>query len=564
MAKQTGARQTGGVARGAACALVLAAGLVLSGGAGADETADLVARGKELATAGDCVSCHTAPGGKEFAGGLEMNTPFGSLSTPNITPDEATGLGKWTEEDFYRAMHEGIRRDGAYLYPVFPYPSFTKVKEDDVAAIWAYLKTLKPVDAPRKPSGMSFPFNVRAGLVVWRQLYFNEGTFRPDPKWTEEETRGAYLVEGLGHCGACHSPRTILGGTETDDSLAGGDVDTWFAPDISSNIYDGIGDWSIDQIVDYLRKGAAKGKGKAFGPMAEVVHNSLSKLPDEDIKAIAAYLKATPSRAYPVDDDPDLRKRAGGLVYLNNCSTCHQPNGDGVPKAFPNLAGNGAVTAEKPDNVISAALGGLPGGGSYGAMPSFAGTLTDRQIADVVNYVRNSWGNYAPATATPDMVASIRSSMKLPAADGSAPTEAFTCPDSDNLQISPATLNLIRYATPDELGNRIGVILAQLKRQHPNMDRAEVVDNVSAAVCPVLKADTGLSDEERSQRLASFLAKLDSHLAKESLPEGARVLVEVPFSPDVLGRIEAAAQQANEERTTWIEKAAEERLKSGQ
>ncbi len=553
--------RTGAGRLGAAC---VALGLTFAGPALADAQSDLVARGKELATAGDCTSCHTAPGGKAFAGGLEMNTPFGSLSTPNLTPDDATGLGKWSEADFYQAMHEGIRRDGAYLYPVFPYPSFTKVREDDVKAIWAYLRTLKPVNAPRKPSNMQFPFNVRAGLLVWRQLYFNQGTFRPDPKWSKEMARGAYLVQGLGHCGTCHSPRTILGGTETNDALAGGDVDTWFAPDISSNIYDGLGDWSIDQIVDYLRKGAAKSKGKAFGPMQEVVHNSLSKLPDEDIKAIAVYLKATPPESYPADSDPDLHKRAGGLVYLNNCSTCHQPNGEGIAGSIPNLAGNGAVAAEQPDNVISAALGGLPGGGKSPAMPSFAGTLTDQQIADVVNYVRNSWGNYAPANATPDLVASIRQKMNLPGADGSAPSTAFTCPDNTNLQISPATLNLIRYSTPDEIGARLGIVLAQLKRQHPDMGRAELVDNVSAAYCPVLQADTGLTDQDRSQMMASFLAKLDSHLAKETLPPGSKILVQVPFSPDLLSKIEAAAKAANEERTTWIEEVLQEKLKDQQ
>ncbi len=542
-------------------AAALGLGLVTAT-ASADDASDLVKRGEELATAGDCTSCHTATGGKPFAGGLEMKTPFGTLSTPNLTPDKATGLGNWTEEQFYTAMHQGIGNQGEYLYPVFPYPSFTKVRKDDVKAIWAYLQSLEPVHAPRKPSDMQFPFDIRAGLVVWRQLYFNEGTYRPDPKWTEEEARGGYLVQGLGHCGACHTPRTELGGTETGDSLGGGHVDTWFAPDISDSLTSGIGDWTKQEIVDYLRKGSAKGKGHVFGPMAEVVHNSLSKLPDEDIEAIAAYLKVTPARQYPTDEDPDLRKRAGGLVYINNCSMCHQPNGKGIPGNFPNLAGNGAITAESPDNVISAVLGGLPGGGTYGQMPPFSPKLTNQEIADVVNYVRNSWGNYAPATATPDKVAAIRASLNAPSAeDGSRPTSAFECPDTSNLQIKPATMNLIRYATPGEFGNRIGVVIAELKRNNPGMDDTQIVDNVSAAYCPILKAESGLADSERHDRMASFIAKLQSQLAKEQLPPGSRVLVQVPFSPDVLSQVEAAAKAANEERATWIEKAAEERLK---
>ncbi|GAB5467781.1 MAG: hypothetical protein Kilf2KO_08110 [Rhodospirillales bacterium] len=567
-AKTSGASE--GATRTAAAGLLASGLLVASFGlgaipAGADDASDLVKQGEQLAIAGDCVSCHTAPGGKPYAGGLEINTPYGSLSTPNITPDKQTGLGDWTEAQFYTALHEGIRKDGAYLYPVFPYPSFTKVREADVKAIWAYLQTLEPVSAPRKPSNMSFPFNVRAGLAVWRQLYFTEGTFRPDPKWSAQVARGAYLVEGLGHCGTCHTPRTALGGSESDQSLAGGDVDTWFAPDISSSLSSGIGDWSTEEIVHYLRTGAAKGKGKAFGPMAEVVHNSLSKLPDADIEAIAAYLKQTPARSDPTDNEPDLRKRAGGLVYINNCSTCHQPNGDGITGAIPNLADNSAILGEESNNIVSAVLGGLPGGGGYGQMPSFASKLTDKEVADVANYVRNNWGNFAPANATPDLVASIRSGLNVPSAGGdSRPTSAFLCPSPGDLDIKPATINLMRYATPSELGNRVGIIMAQLKRNHPGIDATQLVDDVAAAYCALLKDDSSIDDEQRHQRMVHFTAKLQSQIAKETLPPGARVLVQVPFSPEVLGKVEAAAAAAKEDRATWIEKAAEDRLTTQQ
>ncbi|MEO1191294.1 MAG: cytochrome c [Pseudomonadota bacterium] len=530
-----------------------------------ESQADLVKRGEQLTIAGDCVSCHTAPNGKEFAGGLEMNTPFGTLSTPNITPDKKTGLGEWTESDFYTAMHKGIRRDGAYLYPVFPYTSFTKVREADVKAIWAYLQSLEPIDAPRKSSDMSFPFNIRAGLLVWRQLYFDQGTFRPDPSWSDEVARGAYLVEGLGHCGECHSPRDALGGTETDDSLAGGDVDSWFAPNISASLSSGIGGWSKEEVVHYLRTGAAKGKGTVFGPMQEVVHNSLSKLPDGDIEAIAAYLKVTPARNEAVDNQPDLDKRAGGLVYLNNCVACHQSNGDGIKGAIPNLAGNEAILGPQSDNVISVVLGGLPGGGSYGAMPSFAGKLSDQEVADVANYVRNNWGNFAPANATADLAASIRAKLNVPGADGSArPTAAFECPVPGNLDIKPPTLNLMKHATPAEVGNRVGIILAQIRRNHPNIGSAELVDSVAAAYCPILADDTSIDDESRHQFLASFIAKLQSQIAKETLPPGARILVQVPFNPEVLSKIEAAAQAAKESRADWIEKAAESQLTTQQ
>jgi len=555
----------------AASALLVA---LLAGPAAADDQVDLdpnatdpVARGKYLATAADCAPCHTGPNMKPFSGGLIMDTPFGSLSTPNLTPDKETGLGEWNFAQFYQAIHRGIRRDGEYLYPVFPYPSFTKITEKDAKDIFAYLQSLEPVHAPRKESGMSFPFNIRASLVFWRQLYFDEGTFQPDPKVSDEINRGSYLVNALGHCGACHSPRTLLGGTEDDRAFQGGEVDTYFAPDITGSLADGIGGWTDEQLTDYLTKGAAKGKGTVFGPMAEVVNHSLSKLPASDIKAIVAYLKHTASLPKEdADNDPDLRKHAGAIVYLNNCAACHQPEGTGINGAVPNLKGNDAVMAGEPKNILSAVLGGLPGQGNYGQMPSFAPKLTDREVADVANYIRNAWGNSAPPSATPDMVASLRTALNVPEPAGLRPNPDFVCPSptggssGDGVTVPKPIMALMAHATPEEVGNRVHVIISQLHREKPNLSDAELTNMLVTAYCPILADAQDLSDEEKHQYLATFSSKIYQVLSKERLPPGSRILVQVPLAPDVLGKVEADAKAKKEDRAKWIEDAIEKAL----
>lgn len=399
--------------RRAAFALALALAAAPQAASAAAAPSAEVARGQYLATAGDCISCHTGPHGKPFAGGGKLDTPFGYLLAPNITPDDETGIGRWSADDFYRTLHEGLNRHGQDLYPAMPYTSYTLVTREDSDAIYAYLRTLEPVKNEVNVNQLRFPFNQRWTMAFWRELYFTPGTYRAESGKSAEWNRGAYLVEGLAHCSACHSPRNVMGATETRHEYTGAEIDGWFAPNLSSNLSTGLGDWSVDDIAAYLKTGSRPGGTSTFGPMAEVVHNSTSHLTEADVKAMATYLKSLPAesslraaKAAP----PDSKTKAASL-YMDHCSACHQSGGRGMPGIFPPLAGNGAVIAPDPGNVLQAMLNGIPMQNGYVAMPSFASQLTNQQIADIANYVRTSWGNKAVANATAADVAKLRASM---------------------------------------------------------------------------------------------------------------------------------------------------------
>jgi len=370
-------------------------------------TYSTIERGRYLVNAGDCASCHTAEGGKPYAGGLAVPTPFGTIYSTNITPDPATGIGKWSEQDFYNAMHDGIRRDGKHLYPAFPYPWFTKVSRADVHAIKAFLDTVTPVRQQNKPTELPWPLSVREVMAGWNKLYFHEGAFKPDPKKSEQWNRGAYLVEGLGHCGACHTDTNLLGAPKTADKLKGGDFgEHWYAPGLTSNLRDGLGGWSAAEIVEYLKTGA-NAKSAAGGPMAEVVKNSTQYLSDVDLNAIAVYLKDVPAeQARAAAKATDIDKQAwsrGEALYVDNCTGCHMENGAGIAQIFPSLKGSSAVQAKLPDTVTHILLAGAktaatPGKPTGFAMPAFARKLDDKEVADLVNYIRNAWGNHSSLT----------------------------------------------------------------------------------------------------------------------------------------------------------------------
>ena len=293
---------------GAAALAVVGAGVVLwmlpgelpinpNAPAAANATTQVINRGEYLARAGDCVACHTTPTGKPFAGGRAMATPFGALYVPNITPDDETGIGKWTSDEFYRMMHTGVSKDGTLLYPAMPFASYTKVTRADSDAIYAYLMSVTPVKQPNRPHELRFPFNNRELLVGWRTLYFKEGEYVPDPKQSVEWNRGAYLVQGLGHCAMCHTAINVLGGSSESKAFEGGMIpnQNWYAPSLTSNREAGLGNWDNKEIADLLQAGVSH-RGTTYGPMAEVVYNSLQYLTDEDVKAMAVYLKALPQR----------------------------------------------------------------------------------------------------------------------------------------------------------------------------------------------------------------------------------------------------------------------------
>ena len=247
-------------------------------GAASASSQSLIERGEYLARAGDCVSCHTANGGAPFAGGLRLDTPFGYMLTPNITPDADTGIGRWSGNDFYRALHMGVNKRGQDIYPTMPYDFYTRVTRADVDAIYAYLRTVKPVRNAVDINHLDFPFNVRMAMGVWRELYFKEGTYQPDPTKSASWNRGGYLVEGLGHCSDCHSPRNLMGGIEKSKQFQGAVIDGWFALDLTDDISTGLGSWSAQELATYFKTGVAKDKTTTLGPMAEVIRNSLTLL----------------------------------------------------------------------------------------------------------------------------------------------------------------------------------------------------------------------------------------------------------------------------------------------
>jgi mono/diheme cytochrome c family protein len=340
--------------------------------------------------------------------------------TPNLTPDDATGIGRWSKDHFARAMHEGRRPDGTYLYPAFPYPYYTKVARQDVDAIYDYLRTLTPVSNSVNRNALPFPFNIRTAMLGWNALYFTPGYFTADPKRSDEFNRGAYLVEGLGHCGACHTPLNALGANKADQFLQGNRIDDWTAPNITNDAQAGLGKWSVDEIVQYLRTGQTR-TSLASGPMKEVVEKSTSKMVDADLRAIAVYLKergasGSPAPAPLPASDPQMR--VGEAIFIDTCSACHTRTGEGVERIFPRLAGNAIVRQDDPTTLVRIILTGSRAAGTDAmptspAMPSLGYRLTDGQLAAVVTYIRNSWGNAATAVDA-DTVKALRDRVGSP------------------------------------------------------------------------------------------------------------------------------------------------------
>ncbi|KZC15418.1 alcohol dehydrogenase [Rhodanobacter sp. FW510-R12] len=372
----------------------------------------LIARGEYLATVGDCAACHTARDGQRYAGGRSLATPFGDVPAPNITPDPETGIGRWNFDDFRRALHEGKGRQGELLYPVFSYTSFTKVTRDDALAIFAYLKSLPPVRRADGELGLGFPYNVRSSLLAWRALYFTPGEYQPDPAKSEQWNRGAYLVQGLGHCNECHAARDSLGGIAQDRQLTGGRIPQldWYAPDLDTQPGGGLAGWSAQDIVDLLGTGRSA-KGTAFGPMADVVRMSTQHMTEADLQAVATYLQALPPRTPKADAAPfkaAASHELGGTLYAQRCADCHGRDGRGVAGVYPPLDGNISVTEPTGINAIrSVLLGGFApataGNPQPYSMPPFAQQLSDTDVAAVVSYVRQSWSNKASAVQPADV-----------------------------------------------------------------------------------------------------------------------------------------------------------------
>ena len=370
-----------------------------------------IARGAYLARAGNCIGCHTAQGGADYAGGRGIETPFGTVFASNLTPDADTGLGRWSASEFWRAMHHGRSKDGRLLYPAFPYPSFTHVTREDSDALFAYLQSVPAVRQPNRPHALRFPYGLQASLAVWRALYFRPGEVEPDPERSSAWNRGSYLVRGLGHCVACHADRNWLGATPGGLQLGGGLIpeQNWYAPALAAPMATGTGDDSAGELVAMLKHGVSA-RGAVMGPMAEVVFRSTQHLTDADLAAIASYVESLPRPPAPEPAEPadGALRRLGARLYADRCASCHGEGGEGAAGLYPPLAGNRTVTLPSPNNVILAIVHGGFAPSTAGnprpfGMPPFGQSLNDTEIAAVATHLRQSWGHAASAVSAADV-----------------------------------------------------------------------------------------------------------------------------------------------------------------
>lgn len=393
---------------------------------------DQVEQGRYLARAGDCVACHTAPGGKDFAGGLGIDTPIGRIYSTNITPDPKNGIGAYSFADFDRALRHGVAKDGHALYPAMPYPSYAMISDADSKALYAYFMSgVEAVDAPNRSSDIPWPLSMRWPLRIWGRLYGQTQPFQVDPDHDAAWNRGAYLVEGLGHCGSCHTPRGIgfqekaMRPSDGQAYLSGARIDGWFAKSLRGEQASGLGAWNEADIVQFLKTGRTT-RSAVFASMAEVIGHSTQYLSADDLTAIARFLKSLP----PSDGTPPvvatsdnsfetLRSgdyhQTGSAGYVEFCSACHRLDGNGAPKIYPALAGNSAVGSNDPTSLIRIVLAGgrLPvtQAEPHGmAMPALA-ELNDQEAADILTFTRSAWGNHA-APVTPSQVAAVRATLE--------------------------------------------------------------------------------------------------------------------------------------------------------
>jgi mono/diheme cytochrome c family protein len=379
--------------------------------------AEQLNRGLYLVAAGDCMSCHLREGGEPFAGGLGLNTPFGTIYTSNITPDRATGIGSWTGDQFYRAMRDGKGEHGENLYPAFPYPWFRRASRADDDAIFAYLMTVPAVSYTPPKNDLPFPFNIRGAVSAWNALFLDTHDVQTDPGQSAEWNRGAYLVNGLGHCSACHTPKNSFGADKSKQEFHGGKLDNWVAPDLTGNMRIGVGAWSVDDIAEFLATGRNT-RAAAGGSMADVITYSTSLLNDADRHAIAVYMKSQPASPTVAVAAPDTgAMHRGAEIYSDACASCHLENGVGQKRVFPPLGEDSMLQQPDPTSVEHLILAGTRIGISDSrpsplSMPSFAWKLTDQEIADVSTFIRNSWGNQAAAVSAAN-VSELRKKLDL-------------------------------------------------------------------------------------------------------------------------------------------------------
>lgn len=454
---------------------------------------DLIKRGEYLATAGDCTACHTAAGGKFLAGNYKLDTPIGAIMTPNLTPDKETGMGKWSYEQFEQAFRHGIGDEGEYLYPAFPFAWFTKVSDEDVKALWAYLQSIPAVTEKRKDNEIPFPFNVRTALITWRTAFFSAERFKPDPNASEQINRGGYLVEGLAHCAMCHNERKLVGNTSLAGKFGGGVIDGWYAPNITPDGHQGIGAWSDEDVFKYLKTGTAPGDkpGVAAGPMRQTIEESLSKMTDADLKAIVAYLRTVAARKTYKEKDLEAYNAPGAPgagTYLTYCSSCHQPDGKGIPGAVPALAGNTSVQSEGPETVLRVIYGGLPAQNGYAPMIAIGQEMTEQQVKEVTDYIRNAWGNSAPVMNRGSAVSEAKAKTKTMQSGTAECTESYLDDVRESFEKAGVSGQLQGLKQGD-FATTLAKLIPQVKAAANGVSDDSIVNGLTTAFCKVGKDD---------------------------------------------------------------------------
>ncbi|MGF1551309.1 MAG: c-type cytochrome, partial [Paracoccaceae bacterium] len=511
-----------------------------------DRDGDAAERGAYIALAGGCASCHTAHEGAPYAGGYELATPFGgNLIVPNITPHEETGIGAWSYEDFEGSMRRGVNEEGEPLYPAHPYGHYTLMPDEDVEDLWAYLQTIEPAENSVDIVQLPFPYNVRASLEGWQLLFFEEGRFEPTEGRDDEFNRGKYLVDALGHCGACHTPRNVAGARDEDRYLYGARIHNWYAPDISGRPGSAIEKWDIEELTDYLMADHAALNVPAFGVMWRV-SGELAQMEREDIRAISVYLKTRtpdegmaepeasqgelPDPGAPVADDRGVAEledyaiddgvagdaAAGGVsvaagegVYLSNCVTCHGRDGEGNYGVAASLVGNGGITAAEPLNIISVLLQGIPPRGGYGIMPAYGEILSDTEIAAVSNYIRVAWDNDAPPNADARDVAALRGAVEPvdPIIERAAQCPAVPADhlDARSREMAVALAERGEEGLNDE--EAVKALWEAHIEAHPDLTRSERLVALQSAYC-LKVAETAETDDDVASRTIGLVMAL--------------------------------------------------------
>ncbi len=482
---------------------------------------DAITRGAYLANLGGCKHCHTAGAG-DYAGGVVLDTPFGELVGPNITPDPDTGIGTWTRDDFEGALRRGQSKDGGPLYPAMPYRSYTLLSDADIDALWAYFRSVEPVAHEVQVIRLPFPFNVRTGVEAWQALYLDTDRFQPDPAQSDQLNRGEYLAEGLAHCTSCHTPRNAIGGPIEDRPYQGALVDGWYAPNISGTAGSALEKFDQETLVAYLANEAPDGLA-AFGPMHQVTA-SLAEARREDVEAIAAYILDRTSEDEPRDppsleEIPDDVMVSGQAVFEANCLSCHGSDGMGGENAA-RLVNNGGVNAEQPTNVVNVLLAGIEARNQWGAMPSFAEILDDREIADVTNYVRRSWGNDGAVAATAELVEERRPETEIEPS-----LELVTsCPAPGNVAVPEGLRGRVAELSGQTVSaETLTPIVASFASARPDAGYGSTMTALTAAYCQALaEEEPAVNRAVFLERQLSFMNAVDDALrAAGQVPEKA-------------------------------------------